>query len=800
MDMLLQDLRYAVRILFKNPAFTLIAVLTLALGIGANTALFSVVNAVLLRPIPYPHPEQLISLRGGQSWPDLYDIQQQAHSLDKIGAFSTWQFDLIGKAEPRIVDAALISLDLFPALGVQAGNGRTFGTPDDLINGPHIAVVSDHFWKETLSARPDAIGAAVTLSGTSYTIVGIMPPDFRLPVGNPEVFVPFRVGYPEAAPYRGVHMHYAVARLRSGASLAHAQAELEIISKILAAAHPDENRDRKFIAVSLQSRLTGNIRPALLMLFGATAVVLLIASANFANLLLSKTARRRQEIAIRMALGAARIRLVRQLVTESALLALLGGMAGLLLAYWGQHAMVLLKPKDLANLPPFSIDQSVLGFGIAMSLLTGCVFGLLPAIELNSAKIHGDSLRGRIAGGQGHLATRIRQALIVGELALSLVLVCGAGLLLRSLWRVQGVDPGFNPNGLATAHVWLQQNQYDSAESQNRFFSQLLDNLQAIPGMESASLVTELPLSGNYISHNFLINGKPRPPEGSEPEAGTNLITPDYFNTMQIPVLAGRTFTRNDREGAPPVAIINDSMARQFFAGENPIGKQVRYARAKGAYWMTVVGVVADTKDLGLDQDEGPAIYTPMMQKQEQWRRYASIVVRAKNGNPLALAPQIKQAVWSLNSRIPVTSVFLESRLVEQSIGPRRINTLLLLTFAATALVLAVVGLYGVISYAMAQRTREIGIRMALGARREDVVLMVFREGLRMALIGIALGCVAALFSTKLISSMLFNVRPLDAVSFAGASAVLVVTALLAALVPAARAAGVDPVVALRYE
>jgi predicted permease len=269
---------------------------------------------------------------------------------------------------------------------------------------------------------------------------------------------------------------------------------------------------------------------------------------------------------------------------------------------------------------------------------------------------------------------------------------------------------------------------------------------------------------------------------------------------MQIPVLAGRTFTRNDREGAPPVAIINDSMARQFFAGENPIGKQVRYARAKGAYWMTVVGVVADTKDLGLDQDEGPAIYTPMMQKQEQWRRYASIVVRAKNGNPLALAPQIKQAVWSLNSRIPVTSAFLESRLVEQSIGPRRINTLLLLTFAATALVLAVVGLYGVISYAMAQRTREIGIRMALGARREDVVLMVFREGLRMALIGIALGCVAALFSTKLISSMLFNVRPLDAVSFAGASAVLVVTALLAALVPAARAAGVDPVVALRYE
>ena len=799
MDTLLQDLRYALRILLKNPAFTLIAVITLALGIGANTALFSVVNAVLLRPMPYSHPEQLYALKGGQSWPDLYDIQQQAHSLYKIGAYAPWQFDLVGSGEPKLVDAALVSLDLFPVLGVSAQNGRTFGSADDLIGGARVAVVSDRFWKENFGGRADAVGSAFTLGDNGYTVIGVMPPEFRLPSGTAEVYVPFRVGYPEAAPYRGVHMQSAIVRLRSGATPGQAQAELDIIAKVLAQAHPDENRDRKFIAISLQDRITGNIRPALLMLFAATVVVLLIASANFANLLLSKTARRRQEIAIRMALGAARTRLVRQLITESTLLALVGGIAGLVLAYWGQHALVMLKPKNLGNIPPFAIDGWVLAFALGVSLLTGCLFGLLPTIELNAAG-KGSSIRESITVAQSRFANRLRQALIVGELALSLVLLCGAGLLLRSLWRVQGVNPGFNPDSAVVSHIWLQQKQYDSSDVQNRFFTQLLDNLRGIHGAKSVSLVTELPLSGNFITHNFLINGRPRPPEGSEPEAATNLITSDYFKTMQIPVLAGRIFTDADREGAPPVAIINDSMARQFFAGENPIGQQVRYARQKTPYWMTIVGVVGDTKDLGLDEDEGPAIYTPMMQKQEQWRRYAFIVVRAKGGDPLALVPEMKQAVWHLNSQIPVTSVFLESYLLEQSIGPRRINTLLLITFAATALLLAVIGLYGVISYAMAQRTREIGIRMALGARRADVLSMVFGEGLRLALIGVALGCVGALASARFISSLLFNVKPLDAASFIGGSILLVLTALLATVIPARRAASVDPVVALRYE
>jgi putative ABC transport system permease protein len=796
---LMQDLRYGMRILLKNPGFTTIAVLTLALGIGANTALFSVVDAVLLRSLPYPHIEELIALKGGQSWPDLSDIRQQAHSIDKLGAFAVWQFDLVGKGEPRLIDGALVSLDLFPALDAHAQTGRVFSTPDDLIGGARVAVVSHRFWQDTLGARADAIGSAVTLSGNPYTIIGVMPVDFRLPTGAADVFVPFRVGYPEAAPYRGVHMQTAIARLRPGSSMAQMQAELNVIGEGLAKAHPDENRDRRYTAVSLQSRFLGNVRPAILMLFTATGVVLLIASANFANLLLSKTARRRQEIAIRMALGAAKIRVVRQLVTESVLLALLGGGAGLLLAYWAQHTLAMLKPKDLANVPPFSIDARVLAFAIGVSLLTGCIFGLLPAIELNASS-HGGSLRERMSTAHGKLAARLRQSLIVGELALSLVLLCGAGLLIRSLWQVQGIDPGFNPSGVLSGHIWLQQKQYDGTEAQNRFFSQLEENLNSIPGIESAALVSELPLSGNNISHNFLVNGHPRPLEGAEPEAATNVISPGYFHTMEIPMIAGRAFSNADREGSTPVAIINQSMVRQFFPGEDPMGKQIRYARERTPRWMTIVGVAADTKDLGLDEDEGPAIYTPVLQKQEQWRRYSFLVLRTRNGDPMSLAAGMKQAVWKLNSQVPVTPISPLSRMLDQSLSPRRINTMLLAIFAGTALLLAIIGLYGVISYAIAQRTREIGVRMALGARREDVVLMVFREGLQLSVAGVILGCTASLLSARLMSSLLFNVKPLDILTFVAASATLVITALLASLIPARRAAGVDPVKALRYE
>ena len=793
---LTQDLRYGLRILAKNPGFTTIAVLTLALGIGANTALFSVVDAVLLRSLPYAHMQELIALKGGQSWPDLSDIQQQAHSIDKIGAFAVWQFDLVGKGEPRLVDGALVSLDLFPALGARAQSGRVFSTPDDLIGGARVAVVSHRFWQDALGARADAIGSAVTLSGNPYTIVGVMPADFRLPTGSADVYVPFRVGYPEAAPYRGVHMQTAIARLRDRVSLAQAQEDLNVIADGLAKAHPDENRDRRYIAISLQSRFLGDIRPALMMLFAATAVVLLIASANFANLLLSKTARRRQEIAVRMALGAAKTRVMRQLVTESVLLALLGGVAGVLLAYWAQHALAVLKPKNLANVPAFAIDARVLGFALAISLLSGCIFGLLPAIELNAS----GNLRERMSAAQGKLAARLRQSLIIGELALSLMLLCGAGLLLRSLWHVQDIDPGFNPNGVLTGHIWLQQKQYDATEAQDRFFSQLDESLNSIPGVESAALISEMPLSGNIITHNFLVNGHPRPLEGAEPEAATNLISPGYFHTMEIPMISGRAFSNADREGSAPVAIINQSMSRQFFAGEDPLGKQIRYAREKTPHWLTIVGVVADTKDFGLDEDEAPAIYTPVQQKQEPWRRYSFMVLRTRSGDAMSLSAGMKHAVWNLNSQVPVMPITPLSRMLEQSLSPRRINTMLLVIFAGTALLLAIIGLYGVISYAIAQRTREIGVRMALGARREDVVLMVFREGLNLSIAGVALGCAASVVSARLISSLLFKVKPLDIVSFVAASAVLVVTALLASLIPARRASSVDPVQALRHE
>jgi putative ABC transport system permease protein len=795
---LASDVRYALRLLRKNPGFTLIAVLTLALGVGANTALFSVVNAVLLRSMPYPHRENLTSFRGGHSWPDLYDIQQQARSVEKIGAFSSWQFDLVGKGEPRLVDAALVSLDLFPALGVQAQMGRVLTSADDLINGPRVIVVSDRFWRNQLGGRGDVVGSALSLTGNTYTVVGVMPGNFRLPAGDADIFVPFRVGYPEAAPYRGVHMHSAVLRLRESATPPQTQGELDSIAKVLAQQHPEENRDRRFVLLSLQQKFIGDTRPAVLMLFAATGVVLLIASANFANLLLSRSVRRRQEIAVRMALGASRLRLARQLLSESSLLALLGGAAGLLLAYWGVHALSALKPKNLASIPPFAIDGSVLGFALLVSVLTGCLFGLLPALELDLGA-DGSLARERSAT-QGRFSSRARQALIVGELALSLVLLCGSGLLLRSLSQVQNVNPGFNGNGLLTGHVWLQTSKYPTGKEQNPFFAQLDQNLKNIPGVESAALVSELPLSGNFISHNVVIEGKPTGPVGSEPDAGTDLISSDYFRTFQIPVLAGRAFTDADREGAPWVTIINQTMARQFFPGEDPLGKRVRFARGKNLPWMTIVGMVADTKDLGLDEETAPMLYEPMLQRQEDWRRYATIVLRSRTQDPFSLAPEMKRAVWQLESDLPVTSIFLESQLLESSTGPRRLNTILLAVFAGTALLLAVIGLYGVISYATAQRTREIGVRIALGATRENVIGLVFRDGLRLALLGVAIGSVAALFAARLISSMLFQVKPFDVFTFATGPTVLILTALAATLVPARRAAGVDPVIALRHE
>jgi len=798
-ETLLYDLRFAARMLRKNPGFTLVAVLTLALGIGANTAIFSVVNAVLLRPLPYAHPQELITLRSFNSWPDLYDIQQQSRSLEKIGAYANWQFDLLGNGEPEQVQASLVSLDLFDTLGVPPALGRTFSTTDDQLNGARVAVVSYGFWQRKLGGDPSAIGRAITLTGNSYTVAGVMPADFRLPTGEAELWVPFRVGYPEAASARGVHMQYTIARLKPGVTQAQAQSELDAIAKRLGKLYPSENRGRRYISMPLHQRVTGNIRPALLVLFGAVGFVLLIASLNFANLLLAKASTRRNEAQVRAALGATPRRLIRQFLTESMLISLLGGAAGLALGSYGIRLLLLLKPQDLPTLASVTVDSSVLLFTLGISLLTGCLFGLLPVLQIILPTSVAAPKTGKAVSSQSRSAIKLRQVMIVGELAISLMLVCGAGLLIRSLWHLQNVDTGFNTQNIVSARLWLPEGRYAEIAQQNQFFSELEQQLAHQPGVQSAALVTEMPLSGNHIPHNFVIAGRPPVAVGTEPEAETNLVSTGYFSTLQIPLLQGRFFNDADRGDAPLAAIVNEAMVRRYFDKDNPLGAQLYFARDEKRAHFTIVGVVADAKEYGPDQDAEPAIYMPILQKQEPWRRWAAIVVRT-NESPLAMGQTLKKAVWTVNPQIPVNKVGPLTDLLTDSLAPRRFNTILLVIFAATALLLAVVGVYGVISYTVTQRTQEIGVRIALGASTMNVFWMVLKQGLGMIAMGIVLGVAGSFAAGQALVSLLFGVGARDLLTFTVTATLLAIVALLATYIPARRATKVDPMVALRYE
>lgn len=799
METLLQDLHYGTRMLAKSPAFTLVAVLTLALGIGANTAIFSVLNGVLLRPLPYPQPDRLISLDGGQSRPDLEDFQRQSHTISALGGFADWSFDLLGKAEPEQVKADLVSLNLFQALGVAPALGRVLSEQDDLLGGAPVVVLSHHFWMQRLGADPRVIGHSLNLTGKSYTVVGVMPATFALPRGQAEIFVPMRVGYPEAANERGVHFQYAIGRLAPNASRQQAQAEVDAIGKRLGEMYPEENRDRHFSVVSLHERVVRNVRGTLLLLLGAVGFVLVIASANFANLLLARAAARREEVQTRLALGAAPLRLVRQLLTESLLLGWIGGVVGLGFAFLLLQLLLAAKPKQLPSLANISLDLNVLGFAVLVSSVVGVLFGLFPAIDVvGAAKRSG--IQQRIAEAKQSRSNLFRQTLIVSEVGLCVMLLCGSGLLIRSLLGLQNVSPGFEPAGVLTAQLWLRENHYHDIAPQDRLLTNVLDGVQHLPRVQSASLVTELPLSANHLSHDFIIAGRPPIPVGSEPDAETNLISPEYFQTMQVPLLKGRTFTKDDRIGSPLVAIINESMARQFWKGEEPLGARIRYARGRDMVWMTVVGVVADVRANGLDQPDDPTIYTPIFQKQEEWRRWATIAVRSSGPQPMQLAQAVKQKVWTFDSQIPLVEIQPMSWYLEESLAERRFNTLLLGVLAAVSLALAMTGVYGVISYTVAQRTREFGIRMALGAMTSDLLRMVLVGALRIIVTGAAIGFIAALLVTRLLSGLLFGVTSRDPLTFSGTALLLLIVGLFAAIVPARRASKVDPLVALRYE
>jgi putative ABC transport system permease protein len=797
METLLQDLRYGIRLLVKRPGFTVVAIITLALGIGANTAIFSVVNAVLLRPLPYPDPERLVTLRSNQSLPDLDDIKAQSQAFESFGGAVMQAQDFTGEAEPLQVQAALVNADLFKALGAKAAIGRTISDDEDRFGGEPVVVLSHAFWQRHFGGEPGVIGKTMPLSGNNYTIIGVMPADFTMPRESADVWAAVRVANPIAAQFRGVHFLRTYFRLKPGVSIAQAYSEMENIDRWLEKQYPEENKNRRTELIPLHERVVGSTRMALLILFGAVGLVLLIACANFANLLLARAAARQQEIIIRAALGAGRVRLVRQMVTESVLLSVMGGAVGLVLATWGIDLLIALKPANLPRLSAIGIDLWVLAFTFGISILTGIVFGLAPAISASHLNVN-ESLKEGTRGSTGGTASYfLRSLLVISEIALALVLLIGAGLLIKGLWLLRSVDPGFKTENILTMRIELPESRYKEIPKQTTFRQNLLDGLNSLTGVE-AGMISELPLSGDQLTHNFVIEGRPPVAVGEEPELMTRSVGGDYFRALSIPLLQGRDFGAQDRSDTPMVGLVNESFVREYFPDESPIGARISWARGPRT-WMTIIGVVGDVKHFGLNQPEAPAFYSSYAQLNQSWKRWMYMAVRS-DMDMATLTAEVKKQIWAIDKLIPVTKVQTMREVMAASIAGQQFNMTLMGIFAGVALVLAAVGIYGVASYSVTQRTREIGIRMALGAQGSDVLRLILRQGAMLAAIGVAIGVVAAFALTRFMSSLLYGVSATDPLTFAVISLVLAGVALVACFVPARRATKVDPMVALRYE
>jgi len=808
-----QDLRYGLRLLLKTPVFTFIAVLTLALGIGANTTIFSVANAVWLRPLPYPEADQLALVwhrntkREGnfELTPAGYlDLRRQSKSFERIAAFVSHDFNLTGAGEPERLRGQQVSAALFPLLKAQPIAGRVFTEAEDRDGAPRVVILSHALWQRRFGAQANVIGQTITLDDHGYTVVGVMPPGFDFPEKGAELWAPMAFGA-SAASARTSFFLRAIARLKPGVTLAAAQSELNVIAQNLAQAYPESNTDLGFSAVSLQEHMVSGFKQALFVLLGAVAFVLAIACANVANLLLARVAGREKELAVRAALGAGRRRLIRQLLTESALLALCGGALGLLLAMWGVKALKLINsagpagPGVIARLDEVGLDWRVLGFTLGVSCLTGVFFGLAPALQISRPDLQRtlkESGRG-FAGAGGH---RLRGLLVIAEIALSLVLLVGAGLLIRSFIRLQNVDPGFNPEGLLTLRVEISD---DKARDQARvanFYQQVIDRAQALPGVEAAGVVTATPIVTPGIRSYIIIEDKPDPPPGQPQLANNRVVSPDYFRTLGVPLLTGRLLSAQDNAQAPPAVVINQALARRYWGDENPVGKRFTFgSRRANTRWLTVVGVVGDIRQAGLNADSLPELYTPLTQEHQRWARPRVLFIRT-TGDPLSLVAAVKAEIWAVDKDQTVYGVRTMEEIVAGSLAPRRFNLLLLGLFAAIALALAGVGIYGVISYAVSQRTREIGVRVALGAGRRDILKLIVGQGLALTLGGVAIGLVASFALTRWMASLLFGVSASDPLTFASVALLLTLVALLACYFPARKAMKVDPMAALRSE
>jgi putative ABC transport system permease protein len=798
----LQDLRYGARMLVKQPGFTLIALLTLSIGIGANTAIFSVVNSLLLRPLPYSESEQLTwvwmdnrpeGIREDiTSWPNFEDWRAQNQSFQAMAGVRDRRFNLTGAGEPEELYGANVSPNFFELMRVSPARGRGFNADEEHEGRDQVVVIGHDLWQRRFGGDANIVGQTLSLSGQPHTIIGVMPPGFQFP-NKTEVWKPLA---PDAQTRtaRGSFWLPVIGRLKPGVTRAQAQTDMAGIAQRLEQQYPNTNTGFGVNVVLMHEQLVGKMRTALWVLLGAVGCVLLIACANVANLLLARAATRQKEVAIRAALGASRGRVVRQLLTESVLLAAAGGVLGLLLARWGLDALVAFAPSDLPRAESISIDRRVLFFTLGLSLLTGLVFGLAPALQSSKLGL-GEVLKegGRSSGGGGR---HTRSVLVVAEIALALVLLVGAGLLLKSSWRLQQVNPGFNPERVLKVRLSLPPSKYPEGTNVVAFYQQLLERLRALPGVKAAGVTSSVLLYKVHNSAGISIEGRPAPSGGSRPELPLDSVSPSYFQVLGMQLIQGRNFTEQDKRDGLPVAIVNETMARRFWPDEDPIGKRFTFGYGPQARWLTVVGVVRDSRRQGLDAPIRIESFLPYAQRP---LRAMEVVLRTTD-DPLTMARTVRSAVWSLDGDLPVSEIQTVEQMVGARVASRRFNLLLLGLFALVAVLLAAVGIYGVMSYSVTQRAHEIGIRMALGAQTRAVLSLVIGQGMRLALLGVGIGLAAAVGLTRLMAGLLFGVSATDPMTFGAIALLLVGIALLACYLPARRATKVDPMIALRCE
>jgi len=807
----LQDLRYAARMLRKNPGFALIAILTLALGIGANAAIFSVVYTVLLKALPYPQADRLVMVYEDVRLPNYQnkknepspgnfsDWMSQNAVFESMAAYRNRSFNLSGEGEPVRVEGELVTSGFFTTLQIKAALGRVFVPQEDRPGNSHVIVISDSLWKSHYGSDIQVLGKKILLDGESYSIVGVMPPGFRFPDPDDQLWAPMGLS-PAELDNRGSHFLLVFARLKPEITLARAQAEMNLLARHFTELYPDTNTGVSVNVLSLHDDIAGPVRPALLVLAVTVALVLLIVCANVANLLLARASVRQREMAVRLALGAGRARIARQLLTESLLLSLLGCFLGLLLAQWCIGALKVLAASNLPRTDEFTLNAPVLIFSVTLSILVGIAFGAAPALQAGRASVH-ETLKsgGRESSSGSRL--RMRGLLVILETALGAVIVIGAGLLLRSFLQIEHVPLGFQPQGVLSFRVIPRGERYSQPSQRAAFYQQVLERLDALPSVRSAAAVSFIPLTLARGSKGFTIEGRAPTSPGQIPVAGYNIVTPGYFGTMRINLLQGRDFSWGDAPQTQPVIMINEVMAKTYWPTEDPLGKRIRQGGPDDHElpWLTITGIVADVREFDPVTAPRPTMYFPIAQFAEPAGILRDWVVRTDD-NPQAIAANLRGAVWDVDKDLPVTRIRTMDEVRSMSVASPRLNLLLFGLFAALALVLATIGIYGVTAYSVAQRTREIGIRVALGARSNDVLRLVIGQGARLALIGVVLGMIGAFALTRLMASMIYGVSAVDPLTFFAVAFLLAVVALTACYIPARRAMRVDPLVALRYE